>query len=221
MFNELKKSNMFPVVVTAIILLITLPVLMTIGVIKKHRESFVRVTINLIEPNEPNDFTFAVPNETLSNFTCTCGNQIYLAGYYSSHRDELVNCAGCDRVWIIAGDSLEIVEPNDLPVPRMECKPIEPTELDTSEYITIGPNDPNIVDGYYTYDPNLYVTVGFYEPCTKMTITCEGGDEVVIDYGGDEVVVTGASEEGAKIFFEGMLKPLMDAYLESKNGNDE
>ena len=53
MFNELKKSNMFPVVVTAIILLITLLLLMTIGVIKKHGEVSIRAAVNLIEPNEP------------------------------------------------------------------------------------------------------------------------------------------------------------------------
>lgn len=122
MFNELKKSNMFPVVVTAIILLITLPVLMTIGVIKKHR-GCVRVTVNLIEPNEPNDYG-------------------------------------------------------------------------SSEY------DINV---------NLFTL----EPCTKITISCENGEGVIIDYGGDEVVVTGASEEGAKIFFE-YVKNYMDAYLESK-----
>ena len=55
MFNELKKSNMFPVVVTAIILLITLLLLMTIGVIKKHGEVSIRAAVNLIEPNEPED----------------------------------------------------------------------------------------------------------------------------------------------------------------------
>jgi hypothetical protein len=60
---------------------------------------------------EIKDCEFAEPNEPLSDFTCICGNQIYLAGYYSSHRDELVTCAGCGRLWKITDSSLEIVEP--------------------------------------------------------------------------------------------------------------
>ena len=124
----------------------------------------------------------------------------------------------------------------DLLIPWMECKTIEPNE---PEYDTIytdeSGNDIIICDannaavGYFTIDtdpnePNNlfgYANLARFEPYTTMTISCEDGNDVIIDYSGDKVVVTGASEEGAKIFFEGMLKPLMDAYLESKNGNDE
>jgi len=68
------------------------------------------------------------------------------------------------------------------------------------------PNESNMVSMAYVFD---------YEPLTTITIDCEDGNGVVIDYGGDEVVVTGANEEGAKIFFE-YVKKYMDAYLESK-----
>jgi len=74
------------------------------------------------------------------------------------------------------------------------------------------PNESNMVSMAYVFD---------YEPLTTITIDCEDGNGVVIDYGGDEVVVTGANEEGAKIFFE-YVKKYMDAYLESKaEPNDE
>jgi hypothetical protein len=49
-----------------------------------------------------------------------------------------------------------------------------------------------------------------------LTISCEDGNEVIIDWSGKEVVVTGASEEGARLFFEVLLKQSMDEYIESK-----
>lgn len=51
---------------------------------------------------------------------------------------------------------------------------------------------------------------------SNITISCGNGKQLVIDYGGGEVKVAGASEEGAKIFFEQMLKPIIDEYLRSK-----
>lgn len=59
-------------------------------------------------------------------------------------------------------------------------------------------------------------TIDVIELPSKITMSCGNGKELVIDYGGDEVKVTGASEEGAKIFFEQMLKPVIDDYLRSK-----
>ena len=44
-------------------------------------------------------------------------------------------------------------------------------------------------------------------------IIASGDNKVIIDFSGDEVVVTGANEKGAKIFFEGMLKPMIDNYI--------
>ena len=59
-------------------------------------------------------------------------------------------------------------------------------------------------------------SVGDIPTIPSVTITCESGKEVIIDCGGDEVVVTGANEEGAKIFFEELLKPLVDDYINSQ-----
>ena len=47
----------------------------------------------------------------------------------------------------------------------------------------------------------------------NFVITSADGNEVVIDFSGDEVVVSGANEEGAKLFFEVMLKPIIDDYI--------
>ena len=44
-------------------------------------------------------------NEPLSNFTCVCGQNIYLAGYYLPW-DEHIACAGCKTVWKITSLSL-------------------------------------------------------------------------------------------------------------------
>ena len=78
------------------------------------------------------------------------------------------------------------------------------------------PNEPNeVVDGAYSYVADVNAYFFKFEPCTQISISCENGNKVVIDYGGDEVVVTGANEEGAKIFFE-YVKKYMDAYLEAK-----
>lgn len=49
-----------------------------------------------------------------------------------------------------------------------------------------------------------------------LTITCGDGNEVVIDLSGDEVKVIGATEEGARIFFNEYLKGMMDNYCKSK-----
>ena len=74
------------------------------------------------------------------------------------------------------------------------------------------PNKPNEASSYYVVDVNLFT----FEPCTQISISCENGNDVIIDFSGDEVVVAGASEEGAKVFFE-YVKDYMDAYLESKS----
>ena len=49
---------------------------------------------------------------------------------------------------------------------------------------------------------------------TSLVFTIEDGNDLVIDFSGDEVVVTGATHESAKLFFEHMLKPYVDAYIE-------
>lgn len=50
----------------------------------------------------------------------------------------------------------------------------------------------------------------------KLSIACPSGHEVIIDISGDEVKVTGVSEEGARIFFNELLKPMIDEYIKSK-----
>jgi hypothetical protein len=65
-----------------------------------------------------------------------------------------------------------------------------------------------------------YIDITDFEPPPSLAIVCKNGNEVVIDYGGDEVKVTGACEEGAKVFFEEMLKPLVDDYLASIKANE-
>jgi len=53
-------------------------------------------------------------------------------------------------------------------------------------------------------------------PAPKVEIFCQHGENVKIDASGDEVVVTGASEEGARIFFTEILKPMIDNYMAQK-----
>ena len=74
--------------------------------------------------------------------------------------------------------------------------------------------DPNDVTIEFIDDPNwMELEIGW---TTAMTICPESGDCIEIDYGGDEVKVTGATEEGAVMFFEHLLKPYIDEYIESK-----
>ncbi len=55
-----------------------------------------------------------------------------------------------------------------------------------------------------------------FSPPSRLTIsTTSGESDVVIDFSGPEIVVTGASEEGAKVFFEDLLKPMMADYIKA------
>jgi len=69
------------------------------------------------------------------------------------------------------------------------------------------PAKPNEVDQGTLYD------LAIIEPSSSMIIYTDSGKEVVIDYGGAEVTVIGACEEGAKVFFEQLLKPICDYYM--------
>lgn len=51
--------------------------------------------------------------------------------------------------------------------------------------------------------------------CTDFIIHSEGGGFVEIDCSGKEVVVRGATEAGAKVFFEGFLKSIIDEYIKA------
>jgi hypothetical protein len=104
-------------------------------------------------------------------------------------------------------DALRILEAKEAIAPCDEPK--KDIEVDDSEFVVT-------VD-----DPNLFslsdtATMAVINTSSNITITCENGKEVLIDLSGDEVKVTGASEEGAKIFFELMLKPIIDDYLRRK-----
>lgn len=57
--------------------------------------------------------------------------------------------------------------------------------------------------------------------CSDLIIFSEGGGEVLIRCSGDEVVVEGATEKGAKDFFEGFFKPMADGYIAEKLKNVE
>ena len=74
------------------------------------------------------------------------------------------------------------------------------------------PNEPEVVfyESAVAWDADDYVTLA---PCTSISISPPDGNEVTIDWSSGEVVVTGANEAGAKMFFEAMVKPLMDEYL--------
>lgn len=101
-------------------------------------------------------------------------------------------------------------EPN-FPVEIRWAEPNEPNLAEIEDTTVI---DPNSITLLYT-GPTLKSSI--YYP---IVITCENGKEVRIELAGDEVKITGACEEGAKIFFEELLKPLVDDYIRDKLKND-
>lgn len=52
--------------------------------------------------------------------------------------------------------------------------------------------------------------------CCDIAIYCTDGNKVLIETHGSEIKVTGASEEGARMFFEVMLQDCIDQYIESE-----
>ena len=74
-------------------------------------------------------------------------------------------------------------------------------------------------DGLKGKENEFNLNIGKLPTCSNLVIYAEGGGEVLIDCSGDEVKVTGATEEGAKIFFEQLLKPMVDEYIAEKLKN--
>jgi len=85
------------------------------------------------------------------------------------------------------------------------------------------PNDQEMVyggdwqNGSDPNEPNEVISVGWlvYEPCTTIIIG-EEPSQVILEWETGEMVVTGAYEQGAKIFFEFKLKPIVDDYIRNK-----
>ena len=56
--------------------------------------------------------TIEEPNEPLPiDYTCDCGQQIYLGGYYSL--DDIYNCGGCGQALKITDGNFVVADPNE------------------------------------------------------------------------------------------------------------
>lgn len=174
---------------------------------------------------EPND-----PNEALSNFTCICGQDIYLAGFNlrESQKDpnHRINCAGCERTWKIT-DKLEVVEdPNKTLTYTADeegdieitiCNICPPYDSNYPNELMICPGHPEPNEPEYSLgNPNAFIE--WVEVTISPSVVIASGEWAIELEATDEgLCLTGdldKLDEAAKQFFGKYLKGMCDEYLD-------